>query len=195
MKKKIFRNKVTPQNNTISRIFFLVLFLTNITFGFSQELNIGGFVTTNWIIDNNSEILGFGANIEYKPNKIRVSINSDISIFWVEKGPIATLPLSLKIIIGNRLRVCPTFGGFVRTNENYGYSAGIIIDYKITNQIIVYLKNEYMRDYWKWKNEYWYKNNYVGKRISQTSAYSIWLNIGLKFNLLSPKSKDVNNPD
>lgn len=138
---------------------------------FSQELSVGGFVATNLKIKTSSEILGFGASIEYRPKKSVVSINSDILFFYVNNGPIATFPLYIKIIIGNKLRVCPEFGGFIRTNENYGYLAGISVDYKIRKRLLLYLKADYMRDYWKDKYIRWDRYNYVGgKRINSKTG-------------------------
>ncbi len=167
------------------KIVFVSIFLIVSSLAFSQELSVGGFVATNLKIETSSEILGFGANIEYRPNKSVVSINSDILFIFVTKRPITTFPLYIKIIIGNKLRVCPEFGGFIRTNENYGYLAGISVDYRINKKLLLYLKTDYMRDYWKDKYIRWDKYNYVGgKRINSKTGYSIWFNFGFKINIL-----------
>ncbi|NOU45887.1 MAG: hypothetical protein HOO86_02355 [Bacteroidales bacterium] len=173
----------------VRKAFFIVLLLTFTSLAFSQEFYVGGFAATNWKVETSSEILGFGANIEYRPNKSVLSFNSDISRFWVEKSPITTFPLSLKLIIGNKIRICPTFGGFIRTNENYGYSAGISVDYRVMKKVSLYIKTEYMRDYWKAENITWHKYNYVGgKKINDKCGYSIWINLGIKFSVLKTKN-------
>ncbi len=170
---------------TIKKILLTVFLIPLTLFVFSQELNVGGFSATNWKVESSANILGVGASIEYRPKKAVISFNSDISIFWVNRAPITTFPLTFKIIIGNKLRVCPTFGGFIRTNENYGYSAGLCADYRVLKKVRLFIKAEYMRDYWKDEFYTWDKYNYVGeKKINSNSGYSIWVNLGVKINVL-----------
>jgi len=92
---------------------------------------------------------------------------------------ILTIPLYLKIIIGNKFRVCPTFGGFVRTNDNLGYMAGINFEMVVKERLIIFAKADYMWDYWdKWNNRFGGSTNY------ETSSSTIWISLGIKRKIL-----------
>ncbi len=99
--------------------FLLIIGILIPSFLFSQELNIGGQIGT-YASDINYGVVTFGGNIEYRPKNSFVSINNELSFYYYKNELVLTVPLYLKIIIGNKFRVCPTFGGFVRTNSNSG---------------------------------------------------------------------------
>jgi len=158
-------------------IFILALFISKIFI--AQELNIG-VEFTGGPKASEAKIVALGPIIEYRPVKSIVSINSGIIVFVYKNQSLVTIPLSLKFIIGNTVRFCPSIGGFLRANKNFGYSAGVVIDYKIKKRLFLYLKGEFNQDYWK--DEVYSHNG--GTFDINKIGYSYWIGIGIKKNIL-----------
>ncbi len=157
--------------------FSLTIFIFLFSFTlFSQKFSYGGTVGTGFIKD--TKIITFGGALEFKPQKVLLSINSDPFILLTDKrNLIFTVPIYLKIILGNKLRVCPLVGGFVRTNSNYGINAGLDIEYKIKENLLIFFKGECYKDFWKAEHPAHFgipSYEYVD------SDYSIWISLGIK---------------
>ena len=110
---------------------------------YSQELNVGGIIGVEpKIVD--SRIVSFGGAIEYRPVKSIVSLNTDPVLLLCCKNAIFSFPLYLKFIIGNKIRFYPNFGGFIRTNSNYGWSAGLSLEYIVKEKLLLFVKGDYI---------------------------------------------------
>lgn len=145
----------------------------------AQELNVG-VEFAGGMRASEATIFSLGPIIEFRPDKSMFSINSGILFDFYEDETLATIPLSLKFIIGKTLRICPTAGGFIRSNSNYGWTSGIIIDYCIKERLFVFLKGEYNRDYWRDEAP-----THLGETIKYTNdESSYWFGIGIKKNIL-----------
>ncbi|MBN2215300.1 MAG: hypothetical protein JW723_13765 [Bacteroidales bacterium] len=73
-------------------------------------------------------------------------------------------------------RFCPTFGLFVRTNANYGWSAGMMIEMKIKEKLHLFARGDYNKDYWK---------SETPRHDEYTDTGSvIWISFGIKKNIL-----------
>jgi len=158
-------------------VLILTLFISKTFFG--QELNIG-LEFTGGPRASEARVVSVGPIIEYRPVKSLVSINSGIILYVYKNESLVTIPLSLKFIIGNTIRFCPSIGGFLRTNKNFGYSAGLVIDYEIKKRLFLFLKGEFNQDYWK-ENSY---SHFGGTGEITKSGYSYWIGIGIKKNIL-----------
>lgn len=121
-------------------------FLTISFSSFSQELNLG---LSTGLISVEKNIYLIGGSFEYRPNNAFFSLNTDPFISLDNKRLIFTESLYLKFILGNRFRICPTAGGFIRTSGNYGWLLGINLEYQINNKFILALKNEFYKDYYR----------------------------------------------
>ena len=144
-----------------------------------QELNSGlaaGAAFTN----NKPNAFTWTYLIEYRPHKSMLSINSGITLIAGHFIPAYSFPLYLKVIIGNQFRVCPSFGGFIRTNKSHGLSSGVTLEYEIPENLVIYLQGDYNRDYQKVEIP-----THMGQTGESTSTFSsIWISIGLKKNIL-----------
>src|SRR5690349_11730876 len=92
-------------------ILLLILFSCS---AYSQELNVGGII--GGTPSSSFEVVALGGAIEYKPEKAIISFNTDPVFLLGTEDLIFTVPLYLKFRIGNKLRFCPLFGVFKRTN-------------------------------------------------------------------------------
>ena len=160
-------------------LLILVTLISSYSYSFSQELNIGGTIGAG-PKNNDFRIVTFGGTIEYRPVKSIVSLNTDPILLFNSKDLILTFPLYLKLIIGNKIRFCPTFGGFIRTNSNYGWTAGLSIEYKIKEKLFLYVKGDYNMDYWKADAPTHFGSSYEYTKRSS----SIWISLGIKKNVL-----------
>jgi hypothetical protein len=162
----------------MKRLAALIIFTLITEIIISQELNLG-LEFAGGVSPGNASIAAMGPIIEYRLFKSVISINSGV-IFHVNKNEsLVTLPMGLKFNFGDQVRLCPTVGGFIRSNSNYGWSAGIIIDYPIKKGLFIFLKGEYNKDYWK---DEFPTHNGPGEYTAKELSY--WFGIGIKKNLL-----------
>lgn len=156
--------------------YLLILSLLVVsTLGFSQELNFGG--TLGMSTAENKMTLG--GSVEYRPNKSMFSINTDSFLLINDSKAIVTLPLYLKLIIGNSIKLCPNLGAFLRTNSNYGWTTGLSIEYNLSEKLVVLAKGDYMTDFYKST----YPDHFGGSYESLTSDTSLLFSIGIKKNI------------
>jgi hypothetical protein len=166
------------------RKILLTLILIFALHGFSQELNLGGSVGMG-DLSGNPGIYTLGATIEYRPHHARFSVNTEPYILTDFEEILFTAPLYLKFIFGNRFRVCPTFGGFWRSNRNLGWSAGLSLEYALNEPLFVFIRGDYNKDYYKKENP-----SHFGQSFTVTkSTMTIWASVGLKINLLKKDQK------
>ncbi len=156
--------------------YLLILFFSLVsTNGFSQDLNLGG----NLGMSTTFNKLTFGGSVEYRPNKSLFSINTDPFLLIDDNKPILTLPLYLKVIIGNTVRFCPNVGTFLRTNSNYGWTTGLSIEYKINEKLLILAKGDYVKDFYNSTHP----DRFGGTYESISLESSFWFNIGIKKNI------------
>lgn len=155
----------------------LLLFVSG--FSSAQDLNVGLELCGGPNV-NDRNIISLGPIIEYRPVASFVSLNSGLLFLLTKDKAILTIPLSLKFIIGDKIRFCPAIGGFYRTNNNYGWSTAIIIDYEIKKKLFLYVKGEYNRDYWKEEAP----SQFGGTYEYTNNGASFWFGVGLKKNIL-----------
>lgn len=151
-------------------------------FCFSQELNFGGFIGTGPIATDYQLFLTLGGTIEFRPKKSIISFNLDPTIHFYDHKAAFTAPLYFKFNIGNKFRVCPTIGTFLRTTgtySSYGWSGGLILEYFINDHLLVFLKGDFMKDYYKTIVPTHYGNGEING-----SESSVWVSIGIKKNIL-----------
>ncbi len=157
---------------TLVFLFFISTFL------YSQELNVGGFTGTGkGIVAINS--LTLGGTLEYRPEKAFFAINTSPFILVSNNEANVTIPLSLKLIIGNKIRLCPTAGGFIRTNSNYGLLAGLEVDYRLKEKLFPFVKGEYAVEYYKATAPSHFGPSYEYLSYEKSK----WISIGFKVNL------------
>ena len=113
----------------------------------SQELNAGLNLGLLPIQSNN--YCSIGGNVEFRPKHAFFSVNTDPFVLFDQSYATFTEPVYLKFIFGDKLRICPAAGGFVRTSGNYGWLLGLHLVYPINQKFILFSKNELYADYWK----------------------------------------------
>ena len=127
------------------RYLLIIVTLFAISVGYSQQLNLGANIGS---VDGCS-IKTVGATIEFRPSKSFFTINSAPFLFMNDRNPVVTLPLSIKFFIGNKIRVCPSYGLFLRTNSNFGYNAGLSLEGDLGEKLIVFAKGDYIINCYK----------------------------------------------
>ena len=134
------------------------------------------------ILYNNLNMLTIGGAFEYKPKKANFSLNTDPFLLILKKRIILTEPISLKLKIGNKLKFCPAFGLFVRTNSGYGWTTGLDIEYKVKERLIIFLNGDFYMDYYR--EQFIFASGLNGGYMTESSG-SFWISIGIKKNLLN----------
>jgi len=156
----------------------LVIFILSLP-ALGQELHTG-IDAGIFAINENPPAYTFGGILEYRPLKSIVSLNSGVSLIANKANTVYSFPLFFKFIIGNQLRVCPSAGGYLRTNGHYGWSSGLNLEYRIREKLFVYSRAEYNRNYWKVRLP-----SHSGAESQITDNGSIiWIRVGLKKNIL-----------
>lgn len=150
------------------------------SFLFSQELNIGGNIGTS-LTFTEPGFVNFGSTIEYRPIKSFISINNDLTFLISNKYVLVTIPVYLKLIIGNKFRVCPSIGGFVRTNGYYGWTTGLNLELKVKERLLLFANGNFMKDYYKSEHPSHNGGNYE----VTDNMLSVWISIGIKKNILN----------
>ncbi len=146
---------------------------------YSQELNIGAFAGAGTKTIN-SRVVAFGGTVEFRPIEARVSFNADPFLVILPDETLLTTPVYLKIIIGDKIRFCPSFGGFIRTNANYGWKAGLSLDFKIRKSLALFGMADYYKDFYKTEAP----NHFGSGTFYTDSGSSFWIIIGVKKNIL-----------
>jgi hypothetical protein len=164
--------------------YILVLITIFLFFkSFSQELSLG--VHAGLMPTSPGEIISFGGSLEYRPLKSIISLNTDPYIFNTGTGLIFTAPLSMKLILGDKVRICPTIGAFIRSNENTGWQYGLDIDYKSPDNIIFFLKGEICRDHWM--EQYYSHSGSVGSYPETGNI--LLISCGIKLMIIKTPNK------
>ncbi len=148
---------------------------------YSQEFNAG--LNLGYLPCQGSNYYSVGVNFEFRPKHAYFSINTDPFVLFDKTYATFTEPIYLKLIIGDKLRVCPSAGGFVRTSGNYGWLLGLHVEYPINQQFILFSKNELYADHWKDTYYGHFGENY--DFINQ--GRSLMFSVGLKMKLKSIK--------
>lgn len=146
---------------------------------YSQELNIGGFAGIG-PKTLNTRIIVFGGSVEFWPIKARVSLNADPFLVILPDETLLTTPVYLKLILGDKVRFCPAFGGFIRTNANYGWKAGLSLECKIRKSLTLFGMADYYKDFYKTEAP----NHFGSGSYYTDSGSSFWISIGIKKNIL-----------
>ena len=121
-----------------SKILFLGFLIISIFDVRSQTLNIG---LNTGITSIQPLYFGtIGGNVEFRPKHAYFSINTDPFVLFNQTYATFTEPLYFKCIIGNKFRVCPSAGGFVRTSGNYGWLLGLHFEYTINQKLFLFSK-------------------------------------------------------
>lgn len=159
----------------MKKLILLLFLLISSQIYSQQQFNIGAELGDVFLKGDYKNI-GFGGEIEYKPRLALISFNFDPILNIPDKNLIFTLPIYLRFIIGNKIKFCPEVGVFYRSNRNYGWTTGLIIEMMIKDRLYVFVKGDYYRDYWKAVGPYNYQ--YLDH------ASSGWISIGIKKNIL-----------
>lgn len=166
------------------KLFFLTIsLLFSLSYSFSQDLYVGGSFGVG--LTSGEKPFTLAPTIEFSPSKASFSVNSEVQFLLTGESTIVTIPFYLKVILGKRFQVNPTFGAFVRTteNNNYGWTAGLSLEYKIKSRLLLFLKGDFYKDYWKESNQ-----SPGGSHYTYTeSGSSVWIAIGIKRNLIKIK--------
>ena len=143
----------------------------------SQELNAG--LNLGYLPCQGSNYYSVGGNFEFRPKHAYFSFNTDPFVLFDKTYATFTEPIYLKLIIGNKLRICPSAGGFVRTSGNYGWLLGLHVEYLIKQKFILFSKNELYADHWK---DTW-PDHFGGSSVYINQGRSLLFSIGVKMML------------
>lgn len=158
-------------------IIFMCILISMSFYVHSQEFNAG--LNLGYLPCQGSNYYSFGGNFEFRPKHAYFSINTDPFVLFDKTYATITEPIYLKLIIGNKLRVCPSAGGFVRTSGNYGWLLGLHVEYLVKQQFILFSKNELYTDHWKDT----YYGHFGEKYDFINQGKSLMFSIGMKMML------------
>lgn len=143
----------------------------------SQEFNAG--LNLGYLPCQGSNYYSVGGNFEFRPKHAYFSFNTDPFVLFDKTYATFTEPIYLKLIIGNKLRICPSAGGFVRTSGNYGWLLGLHVEYLINQKFILFSKNELYADHWK---DTW-PDHFGGSSVYINQGRSLLFSVGVKMML------------
>jgi hypothetical protein len=144
----------------------------------AQKINAG--ISTGLGLFESTGFYSLGGNFEFKPKNAMISINTDPFVIFRKSEVSLTEPIYLKFNMGRKFRVSPAFGGFFRTTGSYGWLLGFHLEYDIKDKFIVFLKNEYYKDFWEDEHP----SHYGGSSTYINSGHSMLFSLGLKMMLL-----------
>ena len=156
------------------KTLLIIIQILIVTISFAQEFNVGGNIGFGLIDKSNKPFLG--GSIEYRMSTSLISFNSDPFILISDKKVILTEPIYIKFIIGKKVRICPDFGGFIRTNSHYGWLSGLVLEYKIKEKLILDLRGDYYKDYWKSE----IPSHFGSTQLEKNSEGSFLISFGIK---------------
>lgn len=162
-------------HNTFVSFCFL---LSSMFVAQSQEFNAG--LNLGYLPCQGSNYYSFGGNFEFRPKHAYFSINTDPFVLFDKTYATFTEPIYLKFIIGEKLRICPSAGGFVRTSGHYGWLLGLQIQYPINQKFILFSKNELYADHWKDTYYGHFGENYDFINQGRSLMFSVGLKMMLK---------------
>jgi hypothetical protein len=163
---RVFRNSI------ILCTIFMSTFYSS-----AQEFNAG--LNLGYLPCQGSNYYSVGGNFEFRPKHAYFSINTDPFVLFDKTYATITEPIYLKLIIGNKLRICPSAGGFVRTSGNYGWLVGLHVEYSIQQKFILFSKNELYADHWK---DTW-PDHFGGSSVYINQGRSLMFSVGMKMIL------------
>jgi len=163
---RVFRNSI------ILYTIFMSTFYSS-----AQEFNAG--LNLGYLPCQGSNYYSIGGNFEFRPKHAYFSINTDPFVLFDKSYATITEPIYLKFIIGKKLRVCPSAGGFVRTSGNYGWLVGLHVEYSIHQKFILFSKNELYADHWK---DTW-PDHFGGSSVYINQGRSLMFSVGVKMML------------
>lgn len=151
----------------------------------AQELNLGSnsgykFIRESQeIYRNEKNAVTFSGILEFRPKHAIFSVNSEVRCLF-EKETIVQFPFSLKFIIGNKIRVCPSLGAFFSSNGNYSIQLGLNLEVPVFEKAIIYSRYEVYSEVY---NES-IPSHSGNESESKGSRGASWIGIGIKYNLL-----------
>lgn len=163
---------------SVKSLLLIAALLFSWTYLGSQELYLGGAIGTGFV-GVESPIMNSSVKIEYSPLKAMVSFNGEVAVMFSKGNTVATIPLYMKVLVGNRFRISPAIGGFIRSNLYFGILLGLHLDYQIKPGLRICARGDLY-------NDFWYENypSHIGEGYRVlNSLTSHWLSIGLKKNL------------
>ena len=164
---RVFRNSI------ILCTIFMSTFYSS-----AQEFNAG--LNLGYLPYQGSNYYSVGGNFEFRPKHAYFSINTDPFVLFDKTYATITEPIYLKLIIGNKLRICPSAGGFVRTSGNYGWLLGLHVEYLIHQKFILFSKNELYADHWKDTYYGHFGENYAFINQGRLLMFSVGMKMILK---------------
>lgn len=157
--------------------FMLCTIFMSTFYSNAQEFHAG--LNLGYLPCQGSNYYSFGGNFEFRPKHAYFSINTDPFVLFDKTYATFTEPIYLKLIIGEKLRICPSAGGFVRTSGHYGWLLGLQIQYPINQKFILFSKNELYADHWKDTWPY----HFGGSSVYINQGKSLMFSVGLKMML------------
>ena len=166
---------------TILVVFFSLNYLSLC----AQELNIGSNLGYKFIKEsqaiyrNEKNSMTFSGMLEFRPTHTIFSVNSEVRCLF-EKETIVQFPVYLKFIVGNKIRVCPSLGGFIGSNGNYGIQLGLNLEVPVSEKAIIYSRYEIYSEMYDESIP-----SHFGKDSKSKAARGAnWVGIDIKYNLL-----------
>ena len=146
----------------------------------AQILNVGAGFGNLFALDGGN-VFTANTHLEYFiDHDAPFSFNVDPS-FFIQEESVFTIPFYLKVVIGNRIKVCSLAGAFWRTGNvnSRGLMAGLSIESNINEKLIAFISPTYMRD--SVENETYSPG---GIPYTYTSYYNLfWINLGVRYSI------------
>lgn len=133
-------------------VLYIILFICITTSLSAQELNFGGFLGTPLSYQYSPNI-EFGGVIEFKPLDKRISFNNQYYFFFQNNNELLrTTSLYLKLDFGNKFKISPTWGLFIRSNKNKGTVLGLNFQYELKEKKNkLFFQTDLMTDYYSYE--------------------------------------------
>jgi hypothetical protein len=168
----------------IRKFILILLFLGSCNSIFAQEFNVGGGVGINFLTDDTEYPIdkeyspAISALIEFRPKHAIFSISSEIRPAFGENYDIK-FPLHLNFIIGKKVNVILSLGGYVSAKGNYGGMFGTGVQFPLIEKIKPFFRYELFSE--RYED---FAGGHSGNSTDTFSRIVQYFAIGVKFNLL-----------
>ena len=157
-----------------SLIFLLISFSSS-----AQELNLGINLGTDlggW----RTGLFSVGPSLEFTPKMSIFSINTEVNYWNYNNQNAIMIPLYLRFFLGKKIRIGSSVGGFLKSNNHYGWLAGVNFDTRLSNRLRLFAKTEAIFEKWKYDSyDKW------GKPIElHDGMFYLTVCFGIKYNIL-----------
>ena len=125
-------------------------------------------------------LFSIGPSLEFNPKMSIFSICTEVNYWNYDNQNAIMIPLYLKFFLGDKIRIGPAGGGFLKSNSHYGWLAGVHFDTRLRNRLRLFAKTEAISEKWKYDSS----DKWGNPIVLHSGMFYLTVCFGVKYNLL-----------